>query len=141
MYKKILVPIDGSEQSTYTLQEAIKLASELGGGVQITVLHVTLPIALNELTVCLDIDQLRADSGRAIVAAAEPLFADAPFPHDSVFLDGDPAHLICSKAQSENYDLIVIGNRGHGLFRELLLGSVSHKVVQHAHCPVLVVRR
>jgi len=141
MYKKILVPIDGSEQSIYTLQEAIKLASEWGKDVHLTVFHATLPITMSELTLCTDIDQLRAETGQAIVAAAEPLLAGVPFSHDSVYQDGDPAHLICTKAQSEGYDLIVIGSRGHGLFRELLLGSVSHKVVQHAHCPVLVVRR
>jgi nucleotide-binding universal stress UspA family protein len=141
VYKKILVPVDGSEQSTYTLKEAIRLASDFGKDVHLTVLHVTLPILLNDFTISMDVNQVRAEEARSVLSAVEPLFSNAAFQHESLFVDGDPAQMICQKAQSGSYDLIVIGSRGHGLFRELLLGSVSHKVVQHAHCPVLVIRR
>jgi len=141
MYKKILVPVDGSEKSIDALKEAIKLATELGENLHLTVLHITPPININELTVGAGIEQLRMDGGRAVLSAVEPLFKNTKFHHDSLLSDGDPAQEICAKAKSENYELIVIGSRGHGLFAELLMGSVSHKVVQHAHCPVLVVRR
>lgn len=53
---------------------------------------------------------------------------------------GDAAQRIIETARDENCDLIVLGHRGMGAFKELLLGSVSHKVAIHAGCPVLVVR-
>jgi nucleotide-binding universal stress UspA family protein len=53
---------------------------------------------------------------------------------------GDPAKIIIKLANSNDYDLIIMGSRGRSAFKELLLGSVSQKVVHHAKCPVMVVR-
>jgi len=141
MYGKILVPIDGSELATFSLQEAIRLASGFGPDVRMTVLHVSPYIPVTELSVGLDVGRFRRESAEAVVEAAKPLLDRLPFAHEVLTVDGDPAREICELAKSGKFELIVMGNRGHGLFTELLLGSVSQKVVQHAHCPVLIVRR
>jgi nucleotide-binding universal stress UspA family protein len=47
---------------------------------------------------------------------------------------------IVTYASSEKFDVIVIGTRGNTGFRRLLVGSVSSGVLNHAHCPVLLVR-
>src|SRR5438876_7535776 len=47
---------------------------------------------------------------------------------------------IINHATKENVDLIIVGTRGLGGFKKMLLGSVSSGIVSHAHCPVLVVR-
>ena len=54
---------------------------------------------------------------------------------------GDPAAVIVRQARRTRADLIVMGWRGHGVMRRLLVGSVSRGVVRHAPCSVLVVRR
>jgi nucleotide-binding universal stress UspA family protein len=53
---------------------------------------------------------------------------------------GDPAHQIVHAAQHHNADLIVMGRRGHGDLKGLLLGSVSHKVCQLADSACLTVK-
>ena len=53
---------------------------------------------------------------------------------------GDPAHRIVDAAQHHGADLIVMGRRGHGDLKGLLLGSVSHKVSQLAECACLTVK-
>ena len=58
---------------------------------------------------------------------------------DGVALEGQPAEILLDQARDAS--LIVVGNRGHGGFASLLLGSVSQQIVHHAPCPVLVVRR
>ena len=53
---------------------------------------------------------------------------------------GDPAETVLDIAEEEESDLIVMGSRGFGTFRRLLMGSVSSQVLAQAHCPVLVVK-
>ena len=140
MYKKILVAIDGSANALYSLDQAVGLANGFGKDVEMTVFHVT-HIDISEYTVQLGIDRLRREEGEAVLAAAQPYLDKAKFRHESVVIPGDPAQEIYERAKAGGYDLIVMGNRGRSLVTELLLGSVSHKVLQQAHCPVLIVRR
>jgi nucleotide-binding universal stress UspA family protein len=58
---------------------------------------------------------------------------------DGEIVEGQPAQVLLHEAKGA--DLIVVGNRGRGGFKSLLLGSVSQQVVHHAPCPVLIVRR
>jgi nucleotide-binding universal stress UspA family protein len=60
---------------------------------------------------------------------------------DRITFTGRPATAIIEEARSWHADLIVLGSRGHGPFVTMLLGSVSAEVVDHAPCPVMVVRR
>lgn len=53
---------------------------------------------------------------------------------------GFPAETIVEKAKNENYDIIVMGSRGLGKIKSILMGSVSQYVLKYAHCPVLIVR-
>ena len=55
-------------------------------------------------------------------------------------VDGDPARAILQCAEEEQADLIAIGSHGVGDFKSLLLGSVSHKVIEEATCPCVVVK-
>jgi nucleotide-binding universal stress UspA family protein len=58
-------------------------------------------------------------------------------PIDRVLIEGHPAQAMVDAAQGA--DLVVVGSRGLGNVRGMLLGSVSHHLVHHASCPVVVV--
>lgn len=51
---------------------------------------------------------------------------------------GNPAAALIDASRDAN--LVAVGSRGHGGFTGMLLGSVSHQTIHHAHCPVLVIR-
>lgn len=53
-------------------------------------------------------------------------------------IEGAPAEVLLERA--EGADLLVVGSRGHGGFKELVLGSVGHQCALHAPCPVVIVR-
>jgi nucleotide-binding universal stress UspA family protein len=85
-------------------------------------------------------DQLRAGSLKiategAELAAAAGLVAT----HKAVPTNGSPAHAILGEADALGADLIVVGTRGLGRVKSVVLGSVSHAVVQHADRPVMVI--
>ena len=58
----------------------------------------------------------------------------------TVLIEGDPASKIIGYSEMEKFDIIIMGSRGMGKFKELILGSVSNKILHHAKCSVMVVR-
>jgi nucleotide-binding universal stress UspA family protein len=54
--------------------------------------------------------------------------------------EGDPGPVLCERAETLGADIMVVGSRGRGAIRRVLLGSVSTYLVHNAPCPVLVVR-
>lgn len=53
---------------------------------------------------------------------------------------GEPGPTVCSVAAAVGADVVVMGSHGHGWLQRVVIGSVSHHVLQHAPCPVLVMR-
>jgi len=141
MYQKVLVPVDGSAPSLEALSQAARLGSELQPSASLLVLHVGSFVPYVDVAVVVDVEKMMEEAGRVILEQAEAALHGSSLAKEFRYLSGDPAATICRIAQEESFDLIVIGNRGQGLLMELVLGSVSHKVIQHAPCPVLVVRK
>jgi len=139
MYEHILVPIDGSQHALLALQHAMRFAQN-EASCSITLLHINPHISINEVAIGVDLIALQEEEGRLILSDAEKLIVGSTIPYQTVCYTGDPAQLIIKQAKEENADLIVMGSRGLSLFSELFIGSVSHKVVQHAHCAVMVVK-
>ena len=137
----VVVGSDGSELSTAAIGEAFREADERG--VPLTVVHTwSIELADTGMTI------LESEEGRARITAAEQAltaqsvagWADK-FPDVPVriqVLNGHPVEALAEA--SRDAGLVVVGSRGRGGFRGLLLGSVSQGVLHHAHCPVMVVR-
>lgn len=72
--------------------------------------------------------------------ACAEMLRDRPIQVESVVHYGDPAEQVLAFAERRRYDLIVIGCRGIGPLRGVIIGSVSQKVLHGARCPVLIVK-
>ena len=137
----VLVPVDGSDASARAAAWAATYAA--GRGAQLVLLHVHAARGSETLALgALDAAQIEEAERRI----AGPSFdkARAAIGHATAARTlvsiGDPAEEIVALARRERASLIVMGSRGLSPVRELLLGSVSEKVIRHAHCAVTVVR-
>jgi nucleotide-binding universal stress UspA family protein len=139
----IVVGVDGSANAHKALEWAMRQAAIQH--CQLTVLTVQ-EVAVSGWTgypIVMPVDEsARVNALEAATEAAEKTAAE---------LSGDEPVSVTVRAvsgfaadelirASRDVDLLVVGDRGHGGFVSLLLGSVSSKVVHHAECPVVVVR-
>jgi nucleotide-binding universal stress UspA family protein len=141
MLSKILVGVDGSDNSFRALDHAIFLAKRVEA--HLTAIHVvenppTVYVEsqklLNEL-----LTKYKAESAKVLdrcKQAAEMSGVNI----ETVLAEGDAATNIVGYAQREGFDLVVIGSRGLGKFKEMVLGSTSSKVLHHTKSAVLIVR-
>jgi nucleotide-binding universal stress UspA family protein len=86
-----------------------------------------------------DVFYATRDAMAEVLAEAKAQAAEAGVEAETHLVAGDPAVEICRLAETCRADMIVMGSRGHGPLAAALLGSVAAHVVQHAHCPVMVV--
>lgn len=140
MYNKILIATDGSPHAERALDHARKLAQRMGPDTLLTILHVKTLIPIIEPLSGVEVFRLQEDEAQQIIQPAANALREDGIRHDWLSIPGDPAQTICSVARESGYELIVMGSRGLGRFSEVILGSVSHKVIQHAPCPVLIVK-
>ena len=145
MYKKILVPIDGSETAALGLKEAIALAAPLKSTLRI--LNVTNDFALMvEMSGAIDFEKVRQglnEHGEKLLAEAKALAARSDVPAETTLLElhgGRVADCIVREAESSHCELIVLGTHGRRGFRRALLGSDAEGVVRASPVPVLLVR-
>ncbi|WP_377891013.1 universal stress protein [Alkalihalobacillus sp. R86527] len=138
MYNKIMLASDGSEDSVTAAEEAIKLAKLTDA--QVDVVYVvdgdTSKHDVLRNWDSLGIKEERKDKLRAVEQKA----ADANLTYQINMLRGDPSVTLVKYAEEHGIDLIVMGTRGLNVLQEMVLGSVSHQVIQKANCPVLVVK-
>jgi Universal stress protein UspA and related nucleotide-binding proteins len=137
MFKHVLVAVDGSTYSQQALPTAIEVARKFNS--DILVVHVSEHDRGRAVAYSLESP---ADATR-LVGDAVKLIRDAGITasgHLSDVAAGHVAKAIVETANANNIDLIVMGSRGLSDVQGLLLGSVTHKVIQMANIPVLVDR-
>lgn len=70
----------------------------------------------------------------------EQMLKEAEIPYEVKMLHGEPGPTLVEYANHNDFDIFVIGSRGLNTLQEMVLGSVSHKVIKRVNCPVLVVK-
>jgi nucleotide-binding universal stress UspA family protein len=139
MFKNILVLVDGSDHSLNAARVASSMADRYSS--KLSLLHVigksfsktTMPDLEEEIA------GLRAD-GAEIVNNALMAINKTSEEVDAILSWGNPLDIILEEVKDKGYDLIVMGSRGLGTLRGLLMGSVSERVSKSVKCPVLIVK-
>lgn len=141
MTKKILVPVDGSDQARKAIDFAANLAKQ--NDATIHLLHVyKLPIIPEGMGQYVISDRIELQAlGDKIISVAQDEVRKKGGQHiEATVMEGDPAERIIAYAKDHDVDMIVMGNRGLGSFKGLLLGSVSNKVSHRADRTCVIVR-
>jgi len=139
MFKKILIGYDGSDHS----ERAAELAgdfvrSQKDAQLWLVCVVDMVPVSYGEHY----IHQIVVDNkaaGEQLIQEARQFIGDDVTVHEEL-LFGGAAESIINVAKTNECDLIIMGTRGLGSLRGMLLGSQAHKVIAHAPCPVLTVK-
>jgi len=145
MYKRILVPVDGSHTSTRGLQEAVKLAKDQRAMVRL--MHVvdewSVTQNLDVMGGAGDVLDMLEESGKKALKNAKTLADRHGIKAETAIyrnLNGRVADFIIREARKWRADLIVMGTHGRRGFSHVLLGSDAEAVVKQSPVPVMLVR-
>lgn len=139
MFNKILLAVDGSDHSLKAAELAGNLARLSGGTLQVITAYEKIPSYLGEPNRSQAIAE-HTEKAQKIIDESTQEIGDIPGNCEAEILSGDPAETILRVIEVNDIDLVIMGTRGRGGIKSLLLGSQSHKVVSAAPCPVLLVR-
>ncbi|KAK9084321.1 hypothetical protein Scep_030792 [Stephania cephalantha] len=158
--RKILVAVDGGEESMYALTWALKNVISQNSKDTIVLLYakqppvvftaldgtgILRPRSFSGYLFSSDIANLakyRDDLAESVIERARRLCRDLNNVKVEVRVEpGDPRDVICEAAEKVGADVLVMGTHGYGLIKRALLGSVSDHCSKKVKCPVLIVKR
>ncbi len=142
MYKRILVPVDGSETSSRAVVAALQMARENGGRVRLV--HVLDELAyLSGYEIGGDLLKIARDYALKVLGDALAMAQSAGVPADTKLVEAPGARIgevVADEARSWEADLVVTGTHGRRGVSRVLLGSGAEQVLRLAPVPVLAVR-
>jgi nucleotide-binding universal stress UspA family protein len=139
MFENILVAVDGSKHSDAAFDVALDIAQKYGS--QLFVLHVFQGGTGAGTLVSSTDEDVNRSIGQQVLNSYEETAKERGLQNVDILLqEGDAAKRIMETANEIKCGLLILGSRGRGGFKDLLLGSVSHKVTSHADCPVLIAK-
>jgi nucleotide-binding universal stress UspA family protein len=147
MYKRILVPTDGSDTSEAGLREACKLA-QAQGDTQIRVVHVVdeLLTVMPELygTAYDAVTEAVRRSGASLLAHSEIVAREYGLQAETQLIEamgGVAGELVIKAAREWPADIIVCGTHGRRGLRRIVMGSDAEYIVRHTPVPILLIRK
>ena len=145
MFKKILVPVDGSETAWRALNNALEIGKKFES--EILVVNVIQPYN-NAALLAVPLDHATINQGNRelekvgdkVLEQAKEMVGSYPHKVEYDMEVGHPSERIIALSKKVEADAIVLGSRGLSGIAEFFLGSVSSKVSQYATVPVLIVK-
>ena len=140
--KKLLVAFDGSESAARALRHAIEQARNERSSIHLLITH-TGPLYYPDVGASVPHDELMAAADREtakLLLPAEEELAKAGVSYTTEVLSGTASRMIAERAKPEEFAGIVMGTRGLGAIKGLVLGSVAQQVVHLAEVPVTLVK-
>jgi nucleotide-binding universal stress UspA family protein len=140
MFKKILAGLDGSEAAHRALERAIDLAALCGAELLVVSVEEHLPASAATVGEVQDAERHQHRYFRQLQHEARHQAEARGVPVQLEVTPGHPAQTLARIASEQECDLVVLGHTGHSRLHHLFLGSTADRLVERAHCPVLVVR-
>lgn len=142
MISHIMVPYDKSEAANRAFEYALDLAKKYNSSISIiSCVSIQVPTDPYFGTAYIETTKLLREDAVNSISKLEPRLREANIRYKTDVLETiSITDSLTTYAESHNVDLIIIGSRGLGGFKKLLLGSVASGVSQHSKCPVLIVK-
>lgn len=155
--KKILVPVDGSNASISAVKKSIEIGKKYNSVIKlISVVKSTEnrkkdrnenlwnavdgSIITNNVELEKKLESTYVENSQMLLNQIVTKLDFSGTKVEKEVLIGEPFEKIVETAKNENYDLIVMGNRGFSKIKRFFVGSVTQRVISEAPCPVLVIR-
>ncbi|MDF2677916.1 MAG: UspA protein [Bacillota bacterium] len=149
---KLLVPVDGSSASIDAVKKSIEIARKHNYSIKlINVVNFSSLSHLNRnerlwrymdgstITESDELSKITKENAEKLLNVIIDKLDFTDIKTEKEVLSGEPYEKILEVAKNENFDLIVMGNRGFSKIKRFFVGSVTQKVISEAPCPVLVI--
>ncbi len=138
----ILFPTDGSKQSKRTLESLIELAKQFKSKVFVlNTFEVPVPITNYEFSsdLYLSVEAVLSKNSKDVLDEVKESLEKEGIYAKYISLAGDSSSIIIEKAKELEITMILMGSRGLGTIKSLMMGSVSNYVLHHSNCPVMII--
>lgn len=139
MFKKIMLAYDGSEHALRAAEKAAFLAENTEGA-SIAIVYVVDSATSKEDVLHFASKEVINETRRKRLKTVEDFLEEKGISFTHEILHGEAPEQIVGFANSQEFDLVVVGSRGLNGLQEMVLGSVSHKVAKRVKSPVMIIK-